>query len=736
MTERYHEDLSVLHVNTLENHAYFIPHASREEALHKTTLPGSRTLTLDGSWDFAYFPCCDAMPALDTIRFSDSIPVPSVWQNHGYDRHQYSNTKYPFPYDPPYVPAENPCGVYRRRFLHTPEANMRYILSFEGVDSCYYLYVNGSFAGYSQVSHSTSEFDITQLLHAGENTLLVKVLKYCDGSYLEDQDKFRMSGIFRSVSLYTRPDQHLSDYLIRQGFQGGDVTVDIALRFSGANPLPVSCEVFAPDGTPVLTAQSEGDCVSFTLQKPALWTAESPVLYAILLSCQSEYIYQPLGLRRIAVIDGVCTINGNPVTFRGVNRHESDPVTGFTISRDQALADMTIMKQHNINAIRTSHYPNAPWMTQLCDQYGFYVIDEADVECHGVLDLYPPERFEETDIGLANKYNRIAEIPAFEAAFLDRVQRCVIRDQNCACVVMWSMGNESGFGPNLVKAAQWAKRYDPSRLIHYEGGSRDMVIRGTDTSCLDVHSFMYPSVDRIREFMKTIDSRPMILCEYIHAMGNGPGDVQDYQELIDEYPAFCGGFVWEFCDHAIDMGKTITGKKKYFYGGDFGEIPHYGSFCMDGLVYPDRRVHTGMLEYKNVIRPVRAALASAEPLTVRISNHLDFTDISALFYGYAEITRDGETTDTCTFDLPGLAPHESADVRLPLKTPGDGGVLPQHPLPAKATRAVNARRARGWVRPAHAAPGAYRTACRAGGPPGTAANRRGRSWRLGVQLRF
>lgn len=672
MPERYHENLSVLHVNTLDNHAYFVPHASRGEALSRTTLPGSRIQTLDGLWDFAYFPCYDAMSALNDVRFGASIPVPSVWQNHGYDRHQYSNTRYPFPYDPPCVPVENPCGVYRRTFSHAPGANMRYILSFEGVDSCFYLYVNGAFAGYSQVSHSTSEFDVTERLSAGENTLLVKVLKYCDGSYLEDQDKFRMSGIFRSVSLVARPDQHLFDYLIRQRFQDGDVLVDIALRFSGAGELPVSCEVIAPDGTPVCTAQSKGKQLSFALRKPALWTAESPALYAVLLSCQGEYIYQPLGLRRIAVIGGVFTVNGKPVTFRGVNRHESDPVTGFAISREQLLADLTIMKRHNINAIRTSHYPNAPWMTQMCDQYGFYVIDEADVECHGVLDLYPHEDFGPEDAGLAEKFNLIAGMKAFEAAFVDRAQRCVVRDQNCACVVMWSMGNESGFGPNIVKAAQWAKSYDPSRLIHYEGGTRDMLIRGTDASCLDVHSFMYPTLERIKEFLKTADDRPVVLCEYIHAMGNGPGDAQDYQELIDEYPAFCGGFVWEFCDHAVDMGETASGQKKYFYGGDFGEIPHCGNFCMDGLVYPDRRVHTGLLEYKNVIRPVRAALIGTEPLTVRFSNHLDFSDASTLFCGRAEITKNGESIGQCTFDLPGLAPHESADIPLPLKTPGDG----------------------------------------------------------------
>ena len=307
-----------------------------------------------------------------------------------------------------------------------------------------------------------------------------------------------------------------------------------------------------------------------------------------------------MGIREIAVRDGVVELNGTPITFRGVNRHDSDPVTGSTISREQALKDLQLMKEHNINAIRTSHYPNAPWFPQLCSELGFYVIGEADLETHGVCTV------------LNGRFSTIARDPMFHDAILDRVQRDVIRDKNNACIVMWSLGNESGYGQNMVDAAKWVKSYDPTRLVHYESVGYDPSDAEYDQSCLDLKSRMYASPAEIDAyFADPSNKKPFIQCEYVHSMGNGPGDIEDYVQQMMKYPGFCGGFAWEWCDHAVYMGRTPDNREKYAYGGDFGEFPHDGNFCMDGLVYPDRTPHTGALEMTEVYRPLRAVKMDA-----------------------------------------------------------------------------------------------------------------------------
>lgn len=675
----YHENPLELHVGTLENRSYYIPYGETTGAMTGKRELSDRFTLLSGVWDFAFFDRIQSVP--ETIDYAASIPVPSVWQQHGYDRHQYTNVRYPFPYDPPYVPQNNPCGVYRRAFTMHPQEGMVYHLNFEGVDSCFYVHVNGQFVGFSQVSHSTSEFDITPFVRKGDNTLTVYVLKWCFGSYMEDQDKLRMSGIFRDVYILTRPANHLRDFFVHTQLLDADGAAEISIDLckQDAN-LPITLSLFSPSDELLGTQTVTGQCATFTVDGALLWTAETPTLYTLLIQAGGEHIAQRVGIRTIRIESGVVLLNEKPIKFRGVNRHDSDPVTGYAISMAQMLHDMRLMKAHNVNAIRTSHYPNAPWVAELCDQYGFYLLSESDVECHGVVSLYQADRQTVRDQEAIDRhsetYSRIARDPMFEPAILDRVQRNVIRDKNSASVLIWSLGNESGYGPCLEKAGRWVKAYDPSRLTHYEGAVHLPPSLACDTSMLDLHSEMYSPLQRINDYFESqVDTRPFILCEYIHAMGNGPGDVWDYQQLIDKYPGFCGGFVWEFCDHAVYMGKTAKGKDKYFYGGDFGEYPHDGNFCMDGLVYPSRKPHTGFLEFKQVIRPIRAELLTDGTPRILFSNWLDFTTIDDAIQVAFTLTCGAQVIQEGTIDLPRIAPHGSAEVPLPCAVPDHGTYL-------------------------------------------------------------
>ena len=448
----YYEDPNTLHVGTCENRSYYIPYGQ--------DLNSHATL-LSGDWRFGYYPYPEAVPA-DFINpdFDDSsmdtIPVPSCWQCHGYDYHQYTNVNYPIPFDPPYVPKENASGAYRTTFTLSAEAaKQRNFLYFEGVDSCFYVWVNGKFVGYSQVSHSSSEFEISSFVNEGTNTLAVLVLKWCDGTYLEDQDKLRMSGIFRDVLLLTRPKSFVRDYTVRTFLKdGGAGVVRVSVEADGeVSPVLTLCDA---DKNPVGEAVLTDGVYEFTVSNAKLWTAETPYLYTLTISTADEVITQAVGIREVYIKDGVVYLNGQNLKFRGTNRHDSDPVTGYTISKEQAIRDLTLMKQFNFNAIRTSHYPNAPWFTELCDRYGFYVIAESDIEMHGYLSTYHSDR--ENTLGLLD------EGGVFTEAVLDRVQRNVIRDKNHPCVLIWSLGNEAGFGYAYQNAGRWAKEYDPTRL--------------------------------------------------------------------------------------------------------------------------------------------------------------------------------------------------------------------------------------------------------------------------------
>lgn len=676
----YYEDPSVLHIGTEENHAYFIP-LTKEGKEAKTML--------NGNWDFHYYPnpyeAEDGffMPEFDAAHFSP-LPVPSCWQMEGYDRHHYTDVKYPFPYDPPYVPSENPCGAYRRIFhLSAEQVRQRSYLNFEGVDSCFYLWINGQFAGYSQVSHSTSEFNITSYVKEGENLLAVLVLKWCDGSYLEDQDKFRMSGIFRDVYLLHRPN---GQNFIRDFTVNTELTADYthaairaALSWTGNTGLVKgTATLYSPDNSLLVQQPITDNPILFDVETPILWNAEAPRLYTLVLETPEETIKQQVGLREVSIDKGILKLNGVPIKFKGVNRHDSDPVTGFTISREQAMTDLRLMKEHNINAIRTSHYPNAPWFVELCDQFGFYVIDEADLEIHGCTTIYGGSN--------ADTFGLLACDPEFEASILDRVQRCVIRDKNHASVLFWSLGNESGYGRNFELAGRWVKDYDPSRPVHYESSIYVKKGQEADTSMLDVYSRMYPSLAAIDTWLQEADARetlnaapsdyqkPFVICEFVHSMGNGPGDIEEYYERIYSHPRMCGGFAWEWCDHAIYMGRTIDGRKKYYYGGDFKEIPHDENFCVDGLVYPDRRPHTGLKEYKNVIRPIRIALEAdeREQFTFRIQNMTDFTGLTDIAEIQYTFSCNGQKVLSGILPHMEVLPHQSTLFQLPKPAMTDG----------------------------------------------------------------
>ena len=469
-----------------------------------------------------------------------------------------------------------------------------------------------------------------------------------------------MSGIFRDVLLLTRPKSFVRDYTVRTFLKDG-----------GAGVVRVSVEADG-DVAPVLTLRDAdenpvGDAVltdgvyEFTVANAKLWTAETPYLYTLTISTADEVITQAVGIREVYIKDGVVYVNGQNLKFRGTNRHDSDPVTGYTISKEQAIRDLTIMKQFNFNAIRTSHYPNAPWFTELCDRYGFYVIAESDIEMHGYLSTYHSDR--ENTLGLLD------EGGVFTEAVLDRVQRNVIRDKNHPSVLIWSLGNEAGFGYAYQNAGRWTKEYDPTRLTHYESSTWDHSER-FDKSMLDLYSRMYATTEEVDSyFAEEGPKKPFIQCEFVHAMGNGPGDIEDYYQQIMKYDGFCGGFVWEWCDHAVNQGVAENGKTMYGYGGDFGEYPHDGNFCMDGLVYPDRTPHTGIYEWKNVVRPVRARLVDAHNVTLALKNMLDFTDMADAITLSYECKADGELLCSGEIAVPSTAPHTESEVTIPVTLP-------------------------------------------------------------------
>ena len=672
---RYYENLSVLHENTMPARAYYIPASRRMDNLVEHREESDRMQLLNGTWKFQYFNSIyDIQDSFfeknyDTENF-DEIQVPSVWQMAGYDTHQYTNIRYPFPFDPPYVPQDIPCGAYVHTFEYSrDEKAPKSFLNFEGVDSCFYVWINGSYIGYSQVSHMTSEFDVTDVLQDGTNTVAVLVMKWCDGSYLEDQDKFRMSGIFRDVYILKRPEQAISDYHIKTRIEDMLAKVEIEMKFY--SPLNVKISIEDRNGAVVaLGSIAEEGTAVLEIASPELWNTENPYLYKLILETENEVIVDHIALRKIEIKDQVIYLNGQKIKFRGVNRHDSDPVTGFTINLEQITTDLTLMKQHNFNAIRSSHYPNAPFFYEMCDKYGFMVIDEADIEAHGPFMIY---RKEDTDYNRFKRWNeKIADDPVWEEAIVDRVKLMVERDKNRFCIVMWSMGNESAYGCNFEKALEWTKNFDPDRITQYESARYRNYDETYDYSNLDVYSRMYPALSEIQEYLDKDGSKPFLLVEYCHSMGNGPGDFEDYFQMIQDNDKMCGGFVWEWCDHAIAHGTAENGKTIYAYGGDHGEEIHDGNFCMDGLVYPDRTVHTGLLEYKNVYRPARVISYNKESGELVLHNYMDFDDLKDYVKISYELTQDGLVISKGILPEFSVAPHGEGKTNLKINVPENG----------------------------------------------------------------
>ena len=680
---RHYENLHVLHENTMPNRAYYIPASERMDNLVTERTKSDRMHLLNGNWAFRYYSSIHDLQepffACDSaLEGFGSIPVPSVWQNHGYDHQQYTNIRYPFPLDPPYVPEDNPCGAYVHTFqYHKNLTAPKTFLNFEGVDSCFYVWLNGAYVGYSQVSHSTSEFDVTAFLTEGENKLAVLVLKWCDGSYLEDQDKFRMSGIFRDVYLLDRPQNCIFDYFVTTEMQQDAADLRIRLNYL-EYAVPTHAKLYDEHGVLIGEADAEekkdGDYtheICIHIEHPVLWNPEDPHLYSLILTTENEVITDRVGVREIHVEGTVIYVNGKQIKFRGVNRHDSDPVTGFTISLAQMKKDLYLIKQHNFNAIRTSHYPNAPQFYQLCDEYGFFVVDEADHESHGASQIYC-EHNDVWDEHIAVWNEPFADNVEWLEPTMDRTERCVMRDKNRPCVVIWSMGNESAYGCTFEKALEWTKKFDPTRLTHYESSCYYNRKKKYDFSNIDMYSMMYRTIETAMEDMKDVPDKPYLLVEYSHAMGNGPGDLEDYFRFFQAVDQSCGGFVWEWCDHAIYKGTAENGKAMYWYGGDHGEYPHDSNFCLDGLVFPDRTPGTGVLEYKNVYRPARISSYDAQNGKASIYNYMDFVDLKDYCTATYHVTCDGKTIDSGIVKLPSTLPRTESEFYLPIEIPQNG----------------------------------------------------------------
>ncbi len=684
MTDTYSNDWEnpkVFGINKEPDAATLMPYATRDAALAGNRMASSYCKLLNGSWRFDYY----ANPAsvvggFEATDYDDSgwddIPVPSNWQMMGdvlhgkpkYDVPHYTNVTYPFPIDRlPGVPEDdNPVGLYRTTFTvpedwNADQNNRQIFITFDGVDSAFYLWVNGKQVGYSQDSRGPAVFNLTDYLVPGENVLAAQVYRWSDASYLEDQDFWRLSGIYRDVYLWAAPTLHVRDFFVQTDLDVDyvDATLKVAVKvrnYGGAAAggtvklelLDMQGEtVFAPLSADVSAAGGEEVELSFVqdVADPAKWSDEFPNLYSLVVSLAdgdhvTEYESARVGFRKVELIDGAICLNGVALEIKGVNRHEHDPDHGHTVSEANMVRDILIMKRYNFNAVRTSHYPSVPRWYELCDEYGILVCDEANIETHGVWD-------------------KLTKDPLWKEAFVDRAVRLVERDKNHPSVIYWSLGNESGFGPNHEAMAEWIRANDPTRPIHYHPAE--------DDPCVDILGPMYPTVQRIIDMATNGDNRPIIMCEYAHAMGNSNGNMVEYWEAVRNHRRLQGGFIWEWADHGIRR-ETEDGLEWMAYGGDFGDTPNDGNFVADGLVSPDRDPHPGMWELKKVQEPVAVEAVDALAGLVKVTNRYHFADLSHLAITWS-LLADGVTIQSG--DLPALdiAPGESAHITVPFAKP-------------------------------------------------------------------
>ena len=609
--DSFYRDPQIIRVNELKDHAYFIPFDHPDQVGECRERSGYFH-SLNGTWKFHWEPSVYQMEDFTQpeCRFEDfeDVHVPECWQLHGADSAQYQCSPYTFIYDPPHVPEKNPAAAYCKDFELMPREGKRYELHFEGKDSCIYVWMNGSFVGYGDVPHNDSAFDVTPYLNNGTNRLCVMVLKWCSGSYLDDQDKIRVSGLFRDVYILERSPKGISDFRLATR-NDGTVTLSVDAQKAVNAWLLDQGQVIARDET--VNGQ-----FTFSVKNPTLWSAENPYLYEIMLFCEGEYVRHRFGFREVANTNGVFTVNGHAVRLCGVNRHDSNPDTGYVVDYAFAKKELTMMKQHNINAIRTSHYPNSPWFYELCDELGFYVMSEADLEFHGCQ--------------YVRRWKDILEGDMYRSACHDRVARMLDTFRNFTCILIWSLGNESAWGTNLADAAWYARRFDQTRLLHYDRpfngySSRSDEEKEALCTLFDFYSQMYTPLEDLEKLSEDKSIKlPFLLCEYSHAMGNSCGDLGAYDDLFRKDPRFAGGFIWEWCDHAIR--KTDENGKEYMaYGGDFGEHHHLVNVCQDGLVFPDRVPHSSLRECKAVYAPVTISIR--EDNRIVLENRFAFTDL-------------------------------------------------------------------------------------------------------------
>ncbi|MBQ6951992.1 MAG: DUF4981 domain-containing protein [Clostridia bacterium] len=604
------QDLNCTDLYRLPMRTTFVPYPTEEMAMQGERSFSPYFYLLNGQWNFTFYRSWKQVEELSGVAGEGEkgkIRVPGVWQMQGYDKPQYTNVRYPIPYDPPYVPDETCVGVYERTFTQ-PDSfrGRRTVLRFDGVSSSFYVYVNDELTGYGTCPHLCSEFDITEKIREGENHLKVVVLQYSDGTYLEDQDMWRHSGIFRDVSLLSFGEKKIEDIIMKttlsDDYRDGLFTLTVkaqGVQEASFRLLDGDREVA---GGTVAILDGEGT-VQGKVENVAAWSAEYPHLYTLMVSIDGQAECQKIGFKKVEIKNGIFYVNGRNIKCKGVNRHDTHPVLGFYTPVSEMVKDVVLMKRHNINTVRTSHYPNDPRFLELCDEYGLYVVDEADIECHGVVEF--------------GSFDRIAEDSGWEKQFVSRGVRMVERDRNHPSIIMWSLGNESGYGCNHA-AMKKAMRAVDDLPIHYEGDKP-----GKTT---DVYSRMYEGINNLKCVADEFAPLPFFLCEYAHAMGNGPGELEDYWQQIYADDRMLGGCVWEWADHGILQRKD--GVPYYAYGGDFGEWPHDGCFCVDALVYPDRTPHTGLIEYKQVLRPVRMQMRDEKTGEVVFQNTMNFAPLS------------------------------------------------------------------------------------------------------------
>ncbi|MGL5750361.1 MAG: glycoside hydrolase family 2 TIM barrel-domain containing protein, partial [Paraclostridium sp.] len=661
------ENIHIDGINRLDARAHFLSFPSKKLALIGDKKYTHNYKNLNGSWKFLFLDAPEYSPeGFYTEEYNtenwDDIIVPGNWQLQGYGKMHYSDLWYNFPINPPYVPTENPTGIYKRNFtIDESWIGEKVILKFNGVDSSYNIWINGKEVGYSKGARIQSEFDITDYVRYGSNECTVRVYQWSDGTYLEDQDMWWLSGIFRDVELYTEPTYGIEDLMVVTDLDEKyeDATLNVNLKFREYDNQKVQFELLDKNKQVVfeeILDVNEELNFSKRIKNPLKWTAEEPNLYTLMISIyidgeMVQVIPQRVGFRKIELKGEVFAVNGVAIKFKGVNRHDYNPKNGRVVAKEEIEKDVILMKQHNINAVRTAHYPNSHYLYELCDEYGLYVIDETDLECHG---------FE-----LTGNYAWISDDKDWELAHVSRMERMMQRDKNHPCILMWSLGNESSFGCNFRAMAKRCKELDPTRILHYEG---DFRLSEEDGPVSEVYSTMYTWIERegstfnMGSIINDV-KKPHILCEYAHAMGNGPGNLKEYQELFYKHDKLQGGVVWEWFDHGIHT-VAENGQEYYRYGGEFGDDPSNINFCIDGLIMPDRTVSPGLLEYKKVIEPAQTSAVDLEKGIVKVINRYDFRNLNTLELVYT-IKEDDKIIESGRVEMPSIKGREICEVKLP-----------------------------------------------------------------------